>query len=98
MKKNLTSVGFELTTSGLDLPMLCRLSNGGSGVSAVLALPAPKIIIVVISMVLRGSNTLCLSYPPNAWNRDVDGKAWEQILEGNSRRQSSSTERLATNS
>ena len=82
MKKNLTSVGFELTTSGLDLPMLYRLNNGESGVSAVLPLPAPKIIIVVISVVLRGSNTSCLSYPPNAWNRDVDGKAWEQILEG----------------
>lgn len=62
--------------------MLHRLSNGGSGVSAVLPLPAPKIIIIIISMVLRGSNTLCLSCPPNAWNRDLDGKAWEQILEG----------------
>lgn len=85
INENLTAVGFELTTSGLDLPMFYRLSNGRSGVSAVLPLPAPKITIVVIlmdSMVLRGSNTLCLSYSPNAWNRDVDGKAWEQILEG----------------
>ena len=29
-KENLTSVGFELTTSGLDLPMLYRLSFGAS--------------------------------------------------------------------
>ena len=28
MKENLNSVGFEPTTSGLDLPMLCRLSYG----------------------------------------------------------------------
>ena len=27
----LTSVGIELTTSGLDLPLLCRLRSGGRG-------------------------------------------------------------------
>lgn len=30
VKENLTSVGFQPTTSGLDLPMLCRLSYESS--------------------------------------------------------------------